>query len=346
MDIETYDKYDFFNKDNHFRKYKDVKSKLLYGKKKDGAEISIVMPVYKRTEYIREALNSAIQQNTDRIYNIVVVDNTIENNLIYDIVSSFPENKILYYKNEKNIGMFGNWNRCIELAETPWVAMLHDDDRLRPDFIETIMNAIDKCPNCNGVGVELEIINDRGEVTNSKIGNGDTCLLKTTDFYLCTCPVNIEGFAFKRQLAIDIGGFDENYYPAADSNFICKLHMLYGAVYRVNNVLLQYRVAANESANPHVLCQMVLYCFTQNKALYDYIGMFYKFFYRAHQNKTIYETIKAQSIFNTEVDYRGIKEYLDFRINITVKIYMLLLKIVKPHLMQRILGKIKNKIGG
>ena len=32
-----------------------------------------------------------------------------------------------YYKNEKNIGMYGNWNRCIELSNGEYLTILNDD---------------------------------------------------------------------------------------------------------------------------------------------------------------------------------------------------------------------------
>ena len=33
-----------------------------------------------------------------------------------------------YFRNEKNIGMVGNWNRCIELALSENIVFLHSDD--------------------------------------------------------------------------------------------------------------------------------------------------------------------------------------------------------------------------
>ena len=340
MDVVTYREYDFFNKDNHFKVYSDVASIRMYGEKKNNAEISIVIPVYRRTEYICEAIDSAVNQKTNHAYNVIIVDNTVENNSIYDLIKLYPEDKIVYYKNEQNIGMFGNWNRCIELADTPWITMLHDDDKMKPDYIETIMNAIELLPACNGIGVDLEIINDKSEVVNTKVNDGEINLLSTLDFYFSTCPVNVEGFAFKREIAMELGGFDENFYPAADSNYICKMHIICGFVYRINKTLMQYRVAANESANPSVLRQLVIYCYAQNKALLNYVNGFLKIFYSEHQNKTIHETIKSQAVFNTKCDYKDIEEYLNYKFTMSVKLYILLVKIMKPHLLKRIMRKI------
>ena len=46
----------------------------------------------------------------------------------------------MYMKNEENIGMFGNWNRALEVTRTKYVVLLHDDDWLTENYIETVIN--------------------------------------------------------------------------------------------------------------------------------------------------------------------------------------------------------------
>ena len=345
MDIVTYDKYEFFNKDNHFAKYCDVKSVLMYGKKNDKAEISIVMPVYKRVEYIREAIDSALNQNTKHAYNIIVVDNTEENDDIYNIVKSYPEDKVMYYKNEKNIGMFGNFNRCIEVADSPWIAILHDDDKMKPDYIENVLNVISENRDCVAVGVDHELIDDASEVTDAGLADGKVKRLSMTDFYFTTCPVSIAGFVFKKDIAMDMGGFDEDYYPAADANFMCKLHASNGCVYRLGKTLMQYRIAANESMNPQTLRQFVLYNYAQNKAVVSHVNYILGFFYDIHQNAFIREGMNNCNIFKVDVDYSDIKKALNYRDSLAANLYRNVLKFIRPYLWIRISRKLK-KLGG
>ena len=55
----------------------------------------------------------------------------------YDSVENTYTLKFLYV-NKENIGMIGNWNRGFELANTKYVAMLHDDDMLADIYLEEI----------------------------------------------------------------------------------------------------------------------------------------------------------------------------------------------------------------
>ena len=54
--------------------------------------------------------------------------------------------KLLRYKNEKNLGIYGNWNRCLQLARGKWYTMLHDDDLLSNNFLKEMMGVLNKNP--------------------------------------------------------------------------------------------------------------------------------------------------------------------------------------------------------
>ncbi|WP_319228069.1 glycosyltransferase family 2 protein [Draconibacterium orientale] len=104
--------------------------------------ITIAMPVYERKEYFLEALDSAINQTIK--CRIIVVDN----NSSHDFFKTTCKQKgIKYYKNERNIGMAGNFERCIELAESEYVTTLQDDDKLSPIYVESFLDAITKHPD-------------------------------------------------------------------------------------------------------------------------------------------------------------------------------------------------------
>lgn len=100
------------------------------------------MPVFNHPDYFRKSLSSAINQDYTDDYEIIVVDNNDQtdgptSNQV--IVEEFRNPKVLYYKNEKNIGMFGNWNRGIELARASFVTYCHDDDMLLPSALSRLM---------------------------------------------------------------------------------------------------------------------------------------------------------------------------------------------------------------
>jgi hypothetical protein len=50
------------------------------------------------------------------------------------VVASFPDSRLRFERNERNLGLFGNFNRCIELARGSLIHILHSDDTIPPGF--------------------------------------------------------------------------------------------------------------------------------------------------------------------------------------------------------------------
>ena len=119
-------------------------SKLIYQGKECDAEITIAIPTFNREVSLVKAVNSAIRQKTNIKYKVLISSN----DSLFDLTSFLskidqnPNCELLIYKNVTNIGMGANLNRCFELATTEYVALLHDDDLLLPNYIDKITKAI------------------------------------------------------------------------------------------------------------------------------------------------------------------------------------------------------------
>lgn len=111
--------------------------------------VTIAIPAYKRT-YLAEAIHSALSQTYSNIELLIVDDDSPHN--LKQIVESFHDSRIKYYRNEKNLGSLNvvkNWNRCLELAHGEYFILLCDDDMLEPDFVQELLTLADKYPQCN-----------------------------------------------------------------------------------------------------------------------------------------------------------------------------------------------------
>jgi glycosyltransferase involved in cell wall biosynthesis len=89
--------------------------------------ISIVIPAYKNSHFIKRLLN-AIANQTFRNYEVVITDDSPGDELmpvIEDFKSLFT---IVYKKNIPALGTPENWNEGIRLAKGEWIKLMHDDD--------------------------------------------------------------------------------------------------------------------------------------------------------------------------------------------------------------------------
>ncbi len=106
--------------------------------------ISICIPTYNYGRFIGDSLASALNQ-TLRDLEVVVVDNCSTDDTA-EFVERFAKTdpRVRYYCNEKNVGMVGNWNRCLELARGEFVTILCADDVLSPGFVEQTIDFLDR----------------------------------------------------------------------------------------------------------------------------------------------------------------------------------------------------------
>ena len=129
-----------------FQKNSDVGSDLLIGDlSRPIPKISIIIPTYKRLDSLKRTLLCAVQQDLDNSeYEIVIVDNDPElYNETYRYLSKCRIENLFYYKNRKNLGAYGNMNRCMELCRTEWISMVHDDDAVFKNSLRWALNSIE-----------------------------------------------------------------------------------------------------------------------------------------------------------------------------------------------------------
>lgn len=255
---KNYDKLNMF--EDRFKLTENVKSVLKYGDAGNIKEpyISFVIPTYNRVKELRETIDSILAQPELCYYEIVVVDNSANmepSNKTLNLILEYNNPKILYYINSENIGLDGNWNRCISLARGKYISMVHDDDLLCPDYMEEIIKCI---KNAERLGGEIGAIKVKyvdyyegktPDIPEKKHRGGLKrfyrldCLI--TGIGPTSCPTC--GIIFNKSAAEKAGGFDSTFYPSSD--YLLGYQMLRKGyrVYVTEDCLGLYRIGINVS---------------------------------------------------------------------------------------------------
>ncbi len=124
--------------------------------------MTIAIPFYSGRAYFFRALQSAIQQ-THRNIEIVISDNCSPELKPSDIEPYLKDPRIRYIRHEKNLGMIGNWNFCIDSATTDLVSILHGDDELSPTYAEHICETATNYPDTTLFYCQAVIINNKSQ---------------------------------------------------------------------------------------------------------------------------------------------------------------------------------------
>lgn len=118
-------------------------------------EISVLMPVYNtKEEFLREAVESILNQ-TFADFELIIVDDGSEND-IETIVKSYNDDRIRFYKNEKNLGVARTRNRLMDLAEGKYAAFQDSDDIAFPERLEKQAKFLNEHSEISAVGSLLE----------------------------------------------------------------------------------------------------------------------------------------------------------------------------------------------
>ena len=124
---------------NNFQKYTSFPSIKIWGEHgSNPLLVTIVIPTYKHYKYLEETIRSAIDQDFNQCYEIVIIDDNEKDDKNLEIIKRINDSKVIYYQNTKRLGLFGNWNRCIETARSKYIVFLHDDDKLLPNNLHVL----------------------------------------------------------------------------------------------------------------------------------------------------------------------------------------------------------------
>lgn len=151
-------------------------------------EWTVMVPIYaakqgKTFAYLRETIES-VQAQTFTAWKLVVVDDGSPAEGVKELVESFADDRLEYFRNEENKGQAGNLNVCIEKNESPYFTILHADDQLLPNYAEKMISIAKNNSDVAGVFCEAEIINEKGRVVPSVVDCVKGWMLPPYDFKL------------------------------------------------------------------------------------------------------------------------------------------------------------------
>jgi len=188
--------------------------------------VSICIPTYNRVDMLKRAVMSAQAQTESRI-EIFVSDNASTDGTEY-VVRRIAEMdpRIRYAKNHQNLGMVGNWNRCLEEARAPLMVLLNDDDVLSQGAIKKAMGLFHQYPKAVIVFGSTRNCRYDGKVIFLNRPFSTEFLLSPFETHRAVWLRNcfqLTLSVFRTDAARSIGGFSEEVGWCTDTDFILRL---------------------------------------------------------------------------------------------------------------------------
>lgn len=122
--------------------------------------IDLLLPFYGSPSRLHETVLSVLAQ-TCPDWRLVVVDDAWPGQSVEPWLTALDDPRIEYHRNQQNLGVNGNFRRCLELAQADQIAFPGGDDVLLPRYVEVVLAAA-RSTGAAIVQPGVRVINDTG----------------------------------------------------------------------------------------------------------------------------------------------------------------------------------------
>ena len=231
--------------------------------------VSICIPTYNGAKYLRECLDSILAQTfTD--FEVLLVDDQSSDETLSIVQEYAAKDERIYVKqNEQNLGLVGNWNRCIELAQGEWIKFVFQDDLIAPECLEKML-AVSK-PNSSIICCRRNFILENSIPENMKIFFQNIFTLENlfsqsteisaSDY--CEAVLNNIGYNYvgeptavmlRRDVFHKFGTFNPHLVQICDFEYWTRIAVNTGIIY-VPDTLATFRVHSNATSAKNHSCR-------------------------------------------------------------------------------------------
>ena len=228
-------------------------------------KFSIVIPVYKTPEkFLKEMLDSIVEQ-TYANWELCIADGSPAGESVENVLKKYAEKdfRIRYKVLGENLGISGNTNAALEMAEGDFVVLADHDDRLTPNALFECAKKLNENRTCDVLYSDEDKLDmDGDELFDPHFKPDFNPDLLTSVNYICHL------FVVKKELLDKVGGFRAEYDGAQDYDFIFRCTENAEKICHIPKVLYHWRCHPNSTAsNP----ESKLYAFTAgSRAIMDH----------------------------------------------------------------------------
>lgn len=122
------------------------------------AAVTVLMPVYNAEPFLREAIDSILNQTFTDFEFVIINDGSSDRS--EEIIKSYTDPRIRYYKNEQNLKLIATLNKGIDLVSTPYIARMDADDISLPARLQLQYELMELHPEIGLCGTWYESFND------------------------------------------------------------------------------------------------------------------------------------------------------------------------------------------
>lgn len=187
--------------------------------------VSVIIPTYDRPDFLKNAIESALNQTYNNIEVIVVDDNnpnTEARHQTEKLMKEYIENKkVKYIKHKINKNGSAARNTGIKHAAGKYIALLDDDDEFKPQKIERQLHKLEGLDSTWGICYTKFIRRKNGKLIDRGIETreGNIALEVLEGAMFISAGSNL---MIRKDIVMQIEGFNESFLRRQDLEFLIR----------------------------------------------------------------------------------------------------------------------------
>lgn len=235
-------------------------------------KVSIIIPVYNKGRYVREAVESALSQTYQNIEIVCVDDASTDNSLSVLRKLAERHNNIVLIEENENIGVCAARNRAIETASGEYILPLDADDTIEPTYVAKAVNILNTNSSISVVYSRVRNLISQEEILKPNAANN----LLYGNFITCSA-------IFRKSDFINVGGYDVAFNKIGCEDWDLWLSFLENDLnfFQIDEILFNYRQLYHKSRtaiqwknSENIYCEILI----KHKDLYKKNGLFEQIF--------------------------------------------------------------------
>ena len=222
---------------------------------------SVMIPVYNRTKYVSQAVESVLAQDPgpDKMQ-ICVVDNSTESIDWKTVLSPEALQRIEIFIQPKSVPGHDNWNTCIRRARGHLVHILHDDDWVADGFYNEVEKMSSETPDAGMFALRSFFVDESGviEAITGNLCTGKSLSLDISPF-LPYNPIQCPGVVVRKSAYEELGGFRGDMLYNIDQEMWMRIISKFGVRYS-SEVMVYYRASPGNGTDLYLSSGQNLYC--------------------------------------------------------------------------------------
>ena len=170
--------------------------------------IDLMMPYYGDVALMQAAVHSVLAQ-TDPDWHLTVVDDGKEPG-VPEWFAGLGDPRVGYLRNEVNLGVSANFQKCLELAERDRLTIIGCDDMLLPNYVASVRELERAHPGIGLIQPGVRVIDENGEPVSGLVDSIKRRRYAPKELLHGTGPVVLQG----EELALSLLRGNWLYFPS------------------------------------------------------------------------------------------------------------------------------------